>query len=47
MKKKFIDPELVVDHFEEDIICYSGGGLTDDNGEDDSGTITGNKGPDT
>ena len=41
MKKKFQDPELIVDNFDEDIICLSGG-----EGNHDSGT-TGTKDPDT
>ena len=41
MKKKFIDPELVVDRFEEDIICSSGGSLIGGEGDDDSGEVDG------
>ena len=37
MKKEFTDPELVIDRFEEDIICYSGGSLIGGEGDDDSG----------
>ena len=43
--KKFVDPELIVDLFAEDIICDSGS-LTGDPGDDDSGTI-GQNGNDT
>ena len=36
--KKFLDPELYIDRFDEDIICDSGS-LTGDEGDDDSGTV--------
>ena len=39
--KKFVDPELTEDSFDEDVICDSGS-LTGDEGDDDSGTVGGN-----
>ena len=39
--KKFLDPELYIDRFDEDIICDSGS-LTGGEGDDDSGTVGGN-----
>ena len=38
--KKFIDPELIVDLFDEDVICDSGS-LNGEEGDDDSGTVGG------
>ena len=39
--KKFIDPELIEDRFDEDVICDSGE-LVGGEGDDDSGTVGGN-----